>query len=151
MFVLGLLVLAAAAVGSVELIIANRQPVTFHMWNWTWHVDAFWIAVIGAVAVTLVWLALGAMRIAVVHQARLRRERRELAAENERLAARVKRTDTKAGTTAVGTNAVGTNRPAQTPQYQPPPTVGAPTAQAPGGAPVAAPTTAAATPSEARR
>lgn len=143
MFVLGLLVLAAVAVGSVELILANRQPMTVHMWNWTWHVDAFWLAVIGAALITAAWLALGAMRVGYAHSRRLRKERKELAEENKRLAARVSRTDDRA---AARTN-VSANRPAQAPQYAPPPptTPAAPTA---GNAP-ATPAAPAAT--ESRR
>lgn len=148
MFVLGLLVLAAAVVGSVELILANRQPVTLHMWNWTWHMDMFWVAVIGAGLITAAWLALGAMRVAAMHQRRLRRERRELAAENERLAARVQGTDTK-------THRFGRNRPAQPQQYPAQPVAqGAHTAPAaPPAAPPAAvaPNTAPAAPSEVRQ
>lgn len=156
MFVLGLLVLAAAVVGSVELILANRQPVTLHMWNWTWHLDMFWVAVIGAVLITAAWLALGAMRIAARHQVRLRRERRELAKENERLAARVQGADAKSGRSHFGRN-----RPAQPQQYPTAPPATQPTsaaapvaatgATAAPAAPHAAPNTAPAAPSEVRR
>ena len=90
MLVLGLFILAAAAVGGVELVLANRQPVVLRMWNWTWHIDAYWLAVIGLVLVVLAWIGLGAMRFGMLHQLRLRRERRELEAENARLAERAR-------------------------------------------------------------
>lgn len=129
MFVLGLIVLAAAVVGSVELIIANTQPVTLHMWGWTWHFDAFWLAVCGAVLITAAWLGLGAMRIAAVHQMRIRREHKELAAENERLAARVKSAEPADAKTH--RPMFGRNRPAQPQQYAAPVTATAPPAAAP--------------------
>ena len=90
MFVLGLIVLAAAVVAGVELVLANHGTYTLHMWNWTWHFDAFWLAVMGAVIVTAAWIGLGAMRAGFVHTRRLSRERRELAAENAALAKRAR-------------------------------------------------------------
>lgn len=91
MLVLGLLFLAAAAVAAVELIIANdTAQVTFHMWSWTWHFDAFWLAVIGAAIITVAWLGLAMMRMGSTHALRLRRERRELAKENAVLAQRAR-------------------------------------------------------------
>src|SRR5437879_6042734 len=56
MFILGLLVLAASVVAAVELVLANHAPIDFHMWGWTWHFDAFWLAVIGAIIVTAAWI-----------------------------------------------------------------------------------------------
>jgi hypothetical protein len=94
MFVLGLLVLAAATVAGVELVLANRGPMDFHMWNWTWHFDAFWLAVIGAAIVTAAWLALGLMQMSFAHARRVRRQNRELARENRMLAERVNNGDT---------------------------------------------------------
>ncbi len=86
MLVLGLLLVAAAAVAGVELIIANNDTqVTFQMWSWTWHFDVFWLAVIGAAIVTVAWLGLAMMNMGTVHAVRLRRERRRLAKENAML------------------------------------------------------------------
>jgi hypothetical protein len=93
MFVLGLLVLAAAGVAAVELILANRGPIDFHMWSWTWHFDAFWLAVIGAIIVTAAWIGLGLLQIAFGHARRIRREHRALAAENRVLAERAGSTE----------------------------------------------------------
>jgi hypothetical protein len=101
MFVLGLLILAAAAVAAVELIVANRAPINLHMWNWTWHLDAFWLAVAGAVIITAAWLALGMMRLGFGHSRKIRRERKQLAAENRALAERA----AKSGATPARTHA----------------------------------------------
>jgi hypothetical protein len=68
--------------------LANRGAMDFHMWNWTWHFDTFWLAVIGAIIVTAAWIGIGLMQMAFAHARRLRRERRELAAENRMLAER---------------------------------------------------------------
>jgi hypothetical protein len=110
MFVLGFLVLAAAVAGGVELVLANRQPVVLSMWDWTWHIDAFWIAVIGVGFVVLAGIGLGAARLGLRHTRRLRRERRELAAENARLAERAR----SAEATRVARPVVAENRPTVT-------------------------------------
>jgi uncharacterized integral membrane protein len=128
MFVLGLLVLAAAAVGGVELVLANRDPVIVHMWNWTWHVDAFWLAVIGAVVITAIWLALGAMRVGFGHTRRLRRERRELAAENRELAKRARSAEARPVT-----RPLADGPPAQAQPYPAAPAAPAATAPATAG------------------
>jgi uncharacterized integral membrane protein len=128
MFVLGLLVLAAAAVGGVELVLANRDPVVVHMWNWTWHVDAFWLAVIGAVVITAIWLALGAMRVGFGHTRRLRRERRELAAENRELAKRARSAEARPVT-----RPLADSPPAQAQPYPAAPAAPAATAPATAG------------------
>jgi uncharacterized membrane protein YciS (DUF1049 family) len=93
MFVLGLLVLAAAVIGGVELGLANRQPVVLRMWNWTWHIDAFWLAVIGVGVIVMALIGLGTARLGLRHTLRMRRERRDLAAENARLADRARAMD----------------------------------------------------------
>jgi uncharacterized membrane protein YciS (DUF1049 family) len=87
MFVLGLLVLAAAVVFSVELILANRAQITFHMWSGTWHVDMFWVAVAGAVLLFAAVIALGFMRISLARMRRMRMEHRMLLAEREQMMA----------------------------------------------------------------
>jgi hypothetical protein len=88
MFILGLLVLAASAVAAVELILANRGPMDFHMWSWSWQFDTYWLAVIGAIIVTAAWIGMGLMKIAFGHARRIRREHRALAEENRLLAER---------------------------------------------------------------
>jgi len=90
MFVLGLLILAAAVVLAVEFVIANDSSITFSLWNQSWTMDAFWLGVMGAGFLLAVVLAFMLMRGAMARSLRMRSERRELAAENERLAARAK-------------------------------------------------------------
>jgi len=87
MLILGLLILAAASVFSVELILANREQLTISMWSQTWHVDALWLAVAGAVLLFAVMLALGLMRISISRMRRMRVEHRMLLAEHEQLVA----------------------------------------------------------------
>lgn len=86
MVLLGLILLAAAVVAAVELILANRSSVSVSMWDWHWQMDKFWLAVVGAGILLAAVIGLGLMRSGFARSWRLRRERRELAAENRRLA-----------------------------------------------------------------
>jgi hypothetical protein len=91
MIILGLLLLAAAAVGAVELILANGggdPKIPVHMWGWTWHVDAFWLAVAGAAIMLVALVGLAMLKSSGRRARRLRRERKNLTAENRRLAKR---------------------------------------------------------------
>lgn len=94
LLLLGLIILAAAAVAAVELVMANRGPVDFHMWSWTWHFDAFWLAVVGAIIITAAWLALALMQASVTHARRVRLENRALAEQNRLLAERAEAAET---------------------------------------------------------
>src|SRR5258708_16486660 len=87
MVILGLILLAAAVVATVELILANDATVAVRMWHGTWHVHLYWLAVAGAVILVVGLLGLALVRAGALRARRLRRERRELASENERLAA----------------------------------------------------------------
>ena len=87
MVILGLVLLAAAAVAAVELILANDATIAVRMWHGTWHVHLYWVAVAGAVILAVGVLALAMIRSGALRSRRLRRERRDLARENERLAA----------------------------------------------------------------
>ena len=127
MIILGLILLAAAVVAAVELVIANDDAqVAVHMWKWTWTVDAFWLAVAGAVILAVALLALTFLRAGSKRGRRLRRERRELRAENRRLAKKVDRgqpahepvTDGNAGP-AERDGAVASGDQAATPGYAP--------------------------------
>lgn len=88
MVILGLLLLAAAVVVGIEVIIANTGPLTMHLWGWTWTWDAFWLAVGGAVILLVGIVGLACIQAGALRSRRLRRERRALADENRRLAAR---------------------------------------------------------------
>jgi uncharacterized integral membrane protein len=89
MIIVGLLLLAAAAVAAVELIVANDQAqVTVHMWRWSWTVEPFWLAVAGAAILVTALLGLFMLKAGSRRERRLRRERRELAKENRQLAKR---------------------------------------------------------------
>jgi hypothetical protein len=93
MMLVGLILLAAAVVGAVELALANRVTITVHMWNGTWHVEAAWLALAGAVLLLAAVIGLTFIRLGGARAHRLRRERRELAAENRMLAERARRAD----------------------------------------------------------
>ena len=91
MMILGLILLAAAVVLGVEVIIANDATMTMHLWGWSWQMDAFWLAVGGAIILAVGLIGLALMQGGARRSRRLRRERRDLAAENRRLAARSER------------------------------------------------------------
>jgi hypothetical protein len=88
MFVLGLIILAAVVVGAVELVLANRSEITFKMWDQTWQLDAFWLAVMGAVLLLATVIAFSLMRASMARHNRLRSEHRALAEENRVLSER---------------------------------------------------------------
>jgi hypothetical protein len=91
MMILGLILLAAAVVLAIELIIANDATMTMHLWGWSWQMDAFWLAVGGAIILAVGLIGLALMQGGARRSRRLRRERRDLAEENRRLAARSER------------------------------------------------------------
>lgn len=136
MFVLGLLILAAVVVGAVELVLANRTGIDFKMWNQTWHVDAFWLAAMGAAGLLGVVVAVWFMRVSMARTLRLRAERRELAAENERLAKRAAQPRAAQAPGKAYPAAPAYAAPATAPPA--PPTPGAPAAQAPAAEPAVA-------------
>ena len=93
MLLLGLLLLAVAVVVGVELVLANRAPMTIHLWNWDWNVHAYGLAAWGGAIVLVAVLGLLMMSSAAGRKRRLRRERRELAAENRDLSVRADRAE----------------------------------------------------------
>ncbi len=127
MIVLGLIFLAVAVVAAIELVVANdNAQVTVHMWRWSWTVDPFWLAVVGAAILVVALLGLWMLRAGGKRGRRLRRERRELRAENRRLAKRAEKV-----------------QPAQAPltgdaPRTDQPSAGQPTGVAPAGAPAPA-------------
>jgi hypothetical protein len=114
---------------AIEVIIANDATMTMHLWGWSWQMNAFWLAVAGAIILVVGLLGLALMQGGARRTRRLRRERRDLAAENRRLAARSER-DERAHRDAALNAPAPTNRPATTTHTG----AMAPTA---GGAPVA--------------
>jgi hypothetical protein len=146
MIILGILLLAAAAVAAVELVIANDEHQTvFHMWRWTWQIDAFWLAVVGAAVLFVALLGLGMLKASGGRTRRLRRERRDLASENRRLS---ERADVAESTPAVpaegyarqGEPAAGTHAaPADSYLHQNDPATPPPAATQPGSTGYVAP------------
>jgi uncharacterized integral membrane protein len=85
MIIVGFVLLAAAAVVAVALVIQNPATVTVHAFKWSWDVDMRWLFVAGLALTAIGLLGLAMMRIGGAHYLRLRRDRKVLAAENQRL------------------------------------------------------------------
>jgi len=89
MIIMGLFLLAAAAVVAVELVVANDDAqITVNMWRWSWTADSSWLAVAGAAILAAALLGLLMLKAGGKRERRLRRERRQLARENRQLAQR---------------------------------------------------------------
>lgn len=121
MIILGLLFLAVAAVGAVELILANNGTFTFHMWRWAWQIDAFWLAVAGAAILLVALLGLGLLKSSGRRARSVRRERKDLKAENRRLAERADVAEARPGAPASGQVRQGTPATAAPSAAQPAP------------------------------
>jgi len=89
MIVVGLALIAAAVAAAVILIGQNRGAIDVHALGGNWHVDAYWLMVVGFVILAAALLGLTIAQTGTAHVWRLRRERRELARENRRLSAEV--------------------------------------------------------------
>jgi uncharacterized integral membrane protein len=85
MIIVGFVLLAAAAVVAVALVIQNPATVTVHAFKWSWDVDLRWAFVAGLALTAIGLLGLAMMRTGGAHYLRLRRDRKLLAAENQRL------------------------------------------------------------------
>ena len=85
MIIVGFVLLAAAAVVAVALVIQNPATVTVHAFNGSWDVDMRWLFVAGLALTAIGLLGLAMMRTGGAHYLRLRRDRKLLAAENQRL------------------------------------------------------------------
>ncbi len=88
MVIIGFVLFAAAAVVAGALIVQNPGTVTVHAFTWSWDVDMRWLVVAGLGLAAIGLLGLAMMGAGSARHARLRRERRALAAENRRLADR---------------------------------------------------------------
>lgn len=115
MIILGLLLVAAAAVFAVELIMANDGQIAVHMWRWTWNVEAFALAVTGAALIVACLLGLILLQAGGRRARRRRRERRALAAESRDLAEENRRLTERADAVEPKRSApvAGYQRPAQ--------------------------------------
>jgi len=85
MIIVGFVLLAAAAVIAVALVVQNPATVTVHAFKWSWDVDLRWLFVAGLALTAIGLLGLAMMRVGSAHYLRLRRDRKLLAAENQRL------------------------------------------------------------------
>lgn len=117
MIIVGFVLLAAAAVVAVALIIQNPATVTVHAFNWSWDVDMRWLFVAGLALTAIGLFGLALMRLGGAHYLRLRRERKVLAAENDRL---VKQSRTANDRPPVADGRLS-HRPAHSPVAGPPP------------------------------
>lgn len=94
MVIVGLLLLAVAVAAAVIFIADNRSAtMNVHALGNTWNVHAYWILVAGLVIMAVALIGLRAMSRGAARGRRLRRERRSLARENERLSGIVERHD----------------------------------------------------------
>src|ERR1700760_1896987 len=86
MVVLGLVLLALAVATAIVLIAQNPDAMmTFHALGNTYTTHAYWVFVGGMVVLAVFAIGVSMMRSGAAHGARVRRERRDLAAENARL------------------------------------------------------------------
>ena len=86
MFLVGLILFAAAAAGALIGIVQNRHLVIdVHALGQIWTVHAYWVLVAGVIVAVVGLLGLGIMNRGAERSRRLRRERRALVRENRRL------------------------------------------------------------------
>jgi hypothetical protein len=85
MIVVGFVVLVAAVVVAIALIAQNPGMVTVHAFDWSRNVEMRWLVVAGLALTAIALLGLVMIRIGGARHARLRRDRKVLAAENRRL------------------------------------------------------------------
>jgi hypothetical protein len=94
MIILGFILLALAVAAAIVLIAQNPDAMmSFHALGNSYNVHAYWVFVGGMVVVAVAAIGLSIMRAGAAHGARVRRERRDLAAENARLSERVVETN----------------------------------------------------------
>jgi hypothetical protein len=86
MFLVGLILVAAAVATAIIGIVQNRHLVIdVHALGQTWTVHAYWVLVAGLIVAVVGLLGLAIMNSAAERSRRLRRERHALARENRRL------------------------------------------------------------------
>jgi hypothetical protein len=90
MIIVGFVLMALAVAAAIVLIAQNPDAMmTFHALGNTYTTHAYWVFVGGMVVLAVFAVGVSMMRSGAAHGARVRRERRDLAAENARLNERV--------------------------------------------------------------
>jgi uncharacterized integral membrane protein len=92
MILIGFVLVAAAVAAAIILLVQNSGNITVHALGWHWHVPAFWLAIAGLAIMAVFVIGASAWRTAAARSRRIRRERRELARENQRLSKQVEST-----------------------------------------------------------
>lgn len=88
MVLIGLLLIAAAVAAAIILVVQNDTPITVHVFDADYSVDAYWLAIAGLAIMAVLALGLVTLRAGAAHRIRRRRERRELVRENRLLSER---------------------------------------------------------------
>jgi hypothetical protein len=112
MIIVGFILLGLAVAAAIVLIAQNPHGMmTVHALGNTYTMHAYWVFVAGMIVLAVAAIGLTMMRSGVAYTARVRRERRDLAAENARLNSRV---GTPVGETRVVDDAAPVNNEAMT-------------------------------------
>lgn len=88
MVLIGLLLIAAAVAAAIILVVQNEGNITVHVFETTYDIAAYWLAIAGLAIMATLALGLLLLRLGAARAARRRRERRELVQENRRLSER---------------------------------------------------------------
>lgn len=88
MVLIGLLLIAAAVAAAIILVVQNEDNITVHVFETTYDIAAYWLAIAGLAIMATLALGLLLLRLGAARAARRRRERRELVQENRRLSER---------------------------------------------------------------
>lgn len=88
MVLLGLLLIAAAVAAAIILVVQNEDNITINVFETTYDIPAYWLAIAGLAIMAVLALGLLLLRLGAARAARRRRERRELVQENRRLSER---------------------------------------------------------------
>jgi uncharacterized integral membrane protein len=92
MILIGFILVAAAVAAAIILLVQNAGNITVHALGWHWHVPAFWLAISGLAIMAVFVIGASAWRTGAARGRRIRRERRDLARENQRLSKQVEST-----------------------------------------------------------
>jgi uncharacterized integral membrane protein len=92
MILIGFVLVAAAVAAAIILLVQNAGNITVHALGWHWHVPGFWLAIAGLAIMAVFVIGASAWRTGAARSRRIRRERRELARENQRLSKQVEST-----------------------------------------------------------